>query len=162
SQAPYLLELADRRILAARMSDAGNAQFNVRASAMSSDFLSGTVIGDGSWQAMLNFLWQALPSGFGTTPTLPYSPHGSPNSFRWIGSNAWELVNCLLDRLSCIVNWNPITDTYTISKLGTQDYSWPTDSDGNPLLPEYNAEPLEPNPAKMPGIVRVYFHRHYR
>ncbi len=150
----FLVELADRRILAAKFSATDNQHFNVRSYANDADYLTGT--SGATWQTLVDDLWAELPDGFGAAPALPYAPHGVPEDFRFIGANAWQAVHLVLAKVGCTSVYDPINDTFSIVRLGVAQAL------GDLSTPDYSAEPVSHDATRVPEKLRVYFHTHHQ
>lgn len=161
-QAAYLVEMVDvRHVLS--MSTIG-AQYNVACPAPPDD---GTLpshhyvetLNAGAmwtWQTMLGNIWSYLPAGLaGAAPTLPYSPHYVPDSFRFLGVSAWEALRLVLSKIGCALRYDPLAGTFSIIRLGeTQAGLSSTEQSLNKL---YDYEPLESDAARLPETIRVFF-----
>lgn len=159
-QDAYLVDLADRRIRYAGSFANEQAAYNLRS-------YDGTVLLDylgnsGSsqtWQEVFDSLWSmvqgVLPS---SAPTLPFTPHGTPENFDYRNTDAWDSVNNFLDRLACAVKHDPIADETTIVRLGVDD------STASGLLTSlkpktWDEKPIRSVPATRPQSAIVLFRR---
>lgn len=158
--AAYLVELADRRFTFERSSIA--AQYNVRhhappATSGVNRYMETSLDSSAlwTWQTMLADMWSNLPGG-GTAPTLPYTPHGNPENWHFLGVNAWQAIHEVLHKLLCTTAYDPIGNTLSFVRLGAaQNTTTPANSR---LL--YSAEPIETD-VDIPATVRVNFQTHY-
>lgn len=172
--APYLAQYLDKRhvlrmsTVGAASSPAGSGQYNVRypwpPGATGVDKYFSESLNAGSlwtWQTLLNNLWAMLPSGAapGTAPTLPYTPDGTPEGFRFQGVSVWDAIETVLAKINCAVRYNPIADSFSYVRLGETQSSLEETIDGltNRLLEDH--EPIEGNAAEIPETIRVFFHR---
>ncbi len=150
----FMVELADKRLIAQQMSDTDEKNYNIRSYANTADYLTGTAVA--SWKALIDDLWGELPSGFGAAPAIVDPLAGAPEDFRFSGVNAWQAVHEVLARVSNTSILNP-DGTFTFVKLGsaqTLPTTLPT--------PEWNAEPVEHDSTKIAETVRVYFHQNHK
>jgi hypothetical protein len=118
-ETPYLVRAVDCRFHLRR--SPFSQAYNVTTDG--STYVTATTTSGTPWTWALMFadLWAKLP-GPPTAPTLPFTPHGTPQNFSWFGSpSAWDALNDLLDRLACIVCYDPLTDVFTVERLGTAD-----------------------------------------
>ncbi len=170
----YLVELQDkRRVLVSRSGGSGPG-YNVRipappatdegdATLFYTESINGSELW--TWQTMLDNIWAKGPasaSGGDAAPTLPYSPNGDPENFRFIGITGWDAIHVVLDTIGCTTAYDPLTDTITYVRLGvTQDglAGAKTEAAGNLI---YDYDPIGvSNLAEMPALVNVYFTRRY-
>lgn len=144
----YLVELADKRILAARWSDTGDYVANLRGGAR--DYTDPYVAGDGeTWQDVITSLWPSTL--YGSAPTLPYTPTGDPE-VQFHGVNAWFAMHAVLDAIGCTTAFNPLDGTFSIVRRG-EAQAIPTPS--NLLL--YDADPLDGSKIDAPRTAKLYF-----
>ncbi len=68
-----------------------------------------------TWQQLLDDLW---PAGLGASPTLPFTPDGTPENFWFHAVSKLQAVDHLLDRLACALLYDPIADTFSVVRLG--------------------------------------------
>lgn len=160
ANAVYLVELADKRILAQKFSDTGVLNVNCRSYANSLTYLLGSgtdpmIVSPHTWQTLCDALWNTMSSFLGTAPTLPYSPHGAPDDFRWWGQNAWEALHEVLAKINCTTAYNPIAGTFAYVQIGAAQ-AMPTDV-GVPL---WDGEPFDSDALNVPHTIRVYFPVH--
>ena len=168
--AAVLLELADRRHQFKLSSI--DSQYNVRMPAPSGnplaaadDFYTDSLNGGAvwTWQTLLTDIWGNLPSTpAGTAPTLPYTPDGTPENWRFIGENAWEALHQVLDKIECTTVLNPFTGAFSYVRLGTDQAT--NDTLSQKLTPFANRlilelDPGQYNKTQMPETVRVFFAR---
>lgn len=156
----YLVELADRRFHLRRV--ALNKSYNVVDEAGdSTTYLTPTTDGGTAWtwQGMVSDLWAAL--GLSGSGTLPFTPHGTPQNFTFPGYNAWDALCDVLDRLACVPDYNPLTDTFTIVRLGSQpaDETEALSRLGSKVR-TWDGDPFDPARATRPEKVRVVFRKH--
>lgn len=120
----YLLPIADRRWLYWERGDTITEQYNVRSNdgnytpgGATPGYLSGTLNAGTAWtwQLMVNDIW---PSAAGTAPTLPFTPHGTPEGWEFDGITRFKALQIVLDRLACDLVYQPIADTFRIARLG--------------------------------------------
>lgn len=116
---PYLVRAVDRRWHLNR--SPFSKAYNVTTDG--TNYVASTKNGSTAWtwSQMFADLWTFLP-GSPTAPTLPFTPHGTPQNFIWFGSSsAWQAINDLLDRLACIICYDPVADSFTVERLGLAD-----------------------------------------
>ena len=172
----YLVKLTDsRRILSlASIAKAYNVRqqpsTTVWATALTAGQCHTETLNAGflwTWQTMLDSIWGLLPSGpAGSSPTLPggYSPHASPENFTFYGLSAWDAYHVVLDRLSLTLSYNPLTNAFTLVKLGAAQLSTAgasLDSALSTIFPYLLASqfPIKPASTNIPATIRVYFPR---
>ena len=144
-----------------------NEQYNVRHPAPNA-FSGATLyypesLNSGSiwtWQTMISDIWTNLPDSAGAAPTLPYTPHGTPEGFRFIGVSAWDALHVVLEKINCTTKYEPIGGAITIIRLGeTSSTLAQTFVDLKPRL-MYDADPLAGFFASsMPETIEVFFRR---
>lgn len=82
-----------------------------------------------TWTDIAEGLWSAV---FGATvgpmgdyvafPTLPFTPQGTPGHFDYrLETSVWKSLHHFLTRLACRLVWNPVTNGYTIARIGATD-----------------------------------------
>lgn len=166
--AAFLVKLQDvRRILA--LSGAGGAQYNVRAAGIGQKFLEATrnSSSDWTWSTMIGDLWSKLTGSLaGSVPTLPFTPHGTPEDCDFTGVSAWEALHQVLDKLQMTTVYNPTDGTFSIVSLGAaQSLTVPAAGGGTEevTLDEYagpftfNAEKQTGLTVEIPETIRVWF-----
>ncbi len=155
----HMVKFADRRILAERMTDSDLKAYNIRSYANKQAYLTGTykidVTTPWTWQTLFDDLWGELPS-FGSAPTLPYTPDGTPENFRFIGVNAWDAIHEILTKIGCTTAYDPIGNTFTVVRLGSVQAFTAQDF----IL--YDASPIESDVTSIPEKIRVYAHTYYQ
>lgn len=171
-KAAYLARLLDKRHLlkmsAIGSDTAGEGQYNVRypapPDATAANLYYEESLDGGSlwtWQSMLSNLWAKLPSALaGSSPTLPYTPGGDPENFRFIGVSAWDAYNAVLAKISCAIKLDPTTGLFTIVRLGTEQDGLAAEQSKLKQHRILDWEPIEPDAANCPEKIRVLFHRH--
>lgn len=157
-----LVELADVRHQLATMT-ACEKFINVRcpappatsgASLYYADSLaSGTTIY--TWQTALAALW---PSIAGAVPTIPYSPSGTPENFRFVGVSAWQAVHEVLEKIGCTTARNPFTGVFSIVRMGAAQADFTTAKQRNQIY-LIDSDHYESAAGKIPATIRVFFHR---
>jgi hypothetical protein len=161
-----LVEFQDKRRLLALSSI--DDQYNVRipspnavsgaAIYYAGSLSSGTTIW--TWQTMLDDIWGELPVIAGTAPTLPYTPSGTPENWRFVGVSAWDAYNDVLDKLNCTITFNPILGTFGIAAIGATQSGLAVQmvSLRTRLLYDYD-DGQNYNLANIPETIRVWFSR---
>ena len=112
----YLCPIADRRWLYWNRGDTVLKTYNVR-SQLDASYIASSLNGGSpwTWQEMIDNLW---PSAAGTAPTLPFTPHGTPEGFWFDEVYRMRAVQFVLDRLACDLKYEPINDEFTFVRLG--------------------------------------------
>ncbi len=164
-KAARLVEFQDRRRVLKLFSSI-NAQYNVRIPAPSTTTGAGLYYTDSintsvvwTWQTMLDDIWGNLP-GADTAPTLPYSPDGTPEGFRFIGESAWDALHEVLAKINCTTVYDSINDSYSYIRLGTTQAGLAASLTGLKNRQMYDFDPGQDYQlANMPETVRVFFNR---
>lgn len=154
ANALYLVEFADGRYLAARNSDSGVVQVNLRSYANAADYLTGTE--GGTWDNLVSALWSACGT-LGSFPGLPYSPDGVPQNTWLLGLNAFRALTAVLEQLDCAIQGDPFSTNFTIVQLG--------EAQGIPAAGttlQWNSEPLNPNVSQAAAQLKIYHYFHYK
>lgn len=169
SKACYMVEVADARQLLADpfMGVAINKQYNVPAPAWSSggtDHYDHSENGGAAWTwtTMIQDVWNLMSTQLGSAPALPITPDGQPENWKFIGVSAWKALCQVLYRIGCTVQWEPETDTYAIVQIGTADSTIDTEVTAADKTIIYNREFQAAYLGRIPGNVRVFFHREYQ
>ena len=163
-KAPRLIYLEDRRRQLAMSSI--NAQYNVRRPAPAATSGTGLYYSDSldsaalwTWQTLLDNIWDSLPTD-DDAPTLPYTPDGTPEGWRFIGVSAWAALHVILAKVGCTSVYNPLLDVFTYVRLGTVQTGLQTKIDKVEERKLYDFDPeTNCHLANMPSIVRVFFAR---
>lgn len=147
-----------------------NSQYNVRfpaPSATSGDSLFYTDSTNGgtawTWQTLLDDIWGNLPAVAGTAPTLPHTPDGTPEGFRFIGVSAWAALHEVLRKIHCTTALDPTTVAdakFSYVQLGTvdPDLAETLEDLAGRLMYDYDPVP-DLNLAEYPATIRVFFMR---
>lgn len=156
----YWLKLADKRWLHWDRGDRITEGYNLRGDTDTGYIASTTNGGTAwTWQQLLNELWPA--SGFGTAPTLPFTPHGTPEGFWFYRESRMRAVDYLLTRLACALRYDPIDDTFDVVRLGSttsDSYKAATKASASLTTKRvYDHYPLSPRTAMYPEKIRVQF-----
>jgi hypothetical protein len=150
----YLVEFADGRHIAAKNSDSGVVQVNLRSYANSADYLAGT--SGGTWASLVESLWTACGT-LGAFPGLPFAPDGVPQNTWLIGLNAYRSLNAVLEQLDCAIARDPFSGTFSIVQLGAAQ----TIPDNSTTL-QWNSEPLTNNVTQAAANLKFYHYFHYK
>lgn len=152
----YLVEVADRRVALAKIPC--SESYNILASD-GSDYVDSTTNSGTpwTWSGMFGDLWTLL--GAGSTPSLPFSPHGTPENFDYRNTYAWTAICDLMDRLACAVKYNPVTDTFTVVRLGVADSAAAAAENNFDGSDVWNTKPSVTVAATRPEKIRVLFRR---
>lgn len=161
----YLVEVADarHRVHNSYFQVPISKQYNVRAYAYlgaggATEYLADSLNAGSlwTWETMTQDIW-GLMSQLGSAPSLPVTPHGSPEGFVFQGCSAWEALTQVLERIGCAVKADLTTGTYSIVQVGAADAA--ADAILEALTPIHDGEFLTVARARVPYGVRVYFHR---
>lgn len=164
-KAVHVVELQDRRRQLAM--SVLNDQYNVRIPAPSTTSGAAIYYAESlnvsvawTWQTMLDDIWGNLPTIAGTAPTLPYSPDGTPEGWRFIGENAWAALHSVLHKIGCTTAFNPLTGVFSYVRLGTVQAGLASAQTAltNRLMYDYDAG-QDYHLGNMPETIRVFFHR---
>ena len=79
-----------------------------------------------TWQTMLQDLWNQIASipfqtSYSTAPSIPYTPNGVPENFRFIGMSVWDAIAIVLDRLDCELIYAPDADSFMLARADSRD-----------------------------------------
>lgn len=161
----YLVEIADFRYMASRATPK-NSAYSIRVvnpvtssrdASSSNEFESNSLQGGfagtiWTWQELCNDIYQSTPavtllSTLQTSPTLPYTPTGSPENIRCVYERPWKFLHEVLYLVGCTTAYDAATDSLTYVRLGT------TQSAGGSSLEShlqsfssvalYDAQPIE-------------------
>jgi len=164
NQAAMLVEVRDKRVLLA-MSDS-NSQYNVRkpnphGTSTAEEYYTASLNGGSlwTWQQMLNDLWGDLPGTAGTSPSLPFTPSGSPENFRFIGMSTWDAIDEIMQKLSCAIAYDPINASFSCVQLGISQTELTTHNATLEQFQMVDYGPTEKDSAFMPENFIVYFRR---
>jgi hypothetical protein len=160
----YLVELVDKR-QQLKLS-AINAQYNVRVPAgprqTTEEYYYPESLNAGAlwtWQTMLDDMWGELPAIAGTSPTLPYSPGGNPESLRFIGVNAWNSYHAVIAKLGCEIKLNPFTGVFSLVRRGQAQAGLAAAMAALSGRRVYDYNKFDPTRTDSPETIRVYFHK---
>jgi len=118
-----------------------------------------------TWQGIVGDLWEKLTDGSAAAVnlTLPASSYGVPENLRFLGVNAWEAVHQVLKRIGCTTAYDPLTDAFSIVRLGnTQDGLGQALDRARSRLRQDFDPPDDFNAGNMPATVSVFFPRRDR
>ena len=161
----YLVELTDCR--AQLKLSAINSQYNVRVPAgpraTTAEYYYPDSLDAGDrwrWQQMLDDIWGNLPAIAGVSPTLPYSPNGRPEGFRFIGVSAWDAFHEVLFKIGCALRYNPLTGAFSMVQVG-QTQAGLAASEAALIATNrvYTYDVLAGNRPDCPATIRVFFHK---
>lgn len=164
--AAFLVEFADQRhqLAAPTLGMSVNAGFNIRAPAWGGAYYE-TSLNSGSawtWQGMVTTLWTYM-SQLGGSYTLPFTPDGTPEGWHFPGVSAWTALNQVLRRLGCAVKYDPTaaSNQYSIARVGAADAATTLALANAASREIFDAEFQAIVRGKLPGKVRVFFHRQW-
>lgn len=119
-----------------------------------------------TWQTLLNDIWSLLPSGAspGTSPTLPYSPDTFPRDIRFLGQSAWTAYNAVLDKLGCVLIYDPTADVFSLERLGATQANIGAILTAAVANGDFLASsiPLACTAANIPEKFKVHFPKRYK
>lgn len=102
-----------------------NERINIREPAAWDTFVDGSATAADdpyTWAEAWTRLWDWIQDLAGVSePSLPYTPHGYPDGFWYVGRNGWWAVNDYCRRLLIGLDYDPIADTFSLSELGAED-----------------------------------------
>lgn len=162
----YLTRWVDKRhLLAMSGTKESHYQYNCRCPAppatsgaklyYDATLTSGSVW---TWQTMLDDLWGLLPSGIrGSSPSLPYTPNGTPENFRFVGMSAWDAIGQILDKLLVQLLYDPQADSFSYTRLGTTQAGLTASLAKLTARLQLDYWPIEANQARFPEKIRVTF-----
>lgn len=141
--------------------------YNVRAGAYlgsgtTAEYLSGSLNAGSlwTWQTMVSDIWTLMSGQIGSAPTLPYTPAGTPEGFKFPGMSAWEALTCVLNRIGCAVKRNltaAVGSQFSIVKIGDADATAATAiASVNPI---HDGRYLSVTRGRLPEKFRLYAHR---
>ena len=114
-----------------------------------------------TWQGILNDLWGKLPSGAsaGSSPSLPYTPEGTPESFCFSGVSAWDAYNDVLAALHCSAVYNPIDDEFSLKRIGDTQEEVEYENDELKFWGRliYDYDPITPEASNYPADILGLF-----
>jgi hypothetical protein len=167
----YILKLADARHFLAM--DQHVKTYNVRTAHPTTQWASGTPaatqfdtnsLNAGSvwtWATMLADLWTNLAglSGIGSAPTLPFSPTGVPENFRFYGVSPWQAIKTMLDKIGCSMVFKPETGGFEIVRNKDDQSGLATFISDNSNKIVLEESPRDCTHAIVPNTINVYFPR---
>ncbi|GAA4442072.1 hypothetical protein [Bremerella cremea] len=166
--ATMLVELRDVRHLL-KLTSVGVAQYNLRGTCLATTFLpeSRNSGSDWTWASMLEDLWSKLPASLaGTAPTLPFTPHGTPEGWKFVGVSVWEAIDQVLTKLGCTIAFDPRDASFTFVEVGAEQLLTVDDGEGGSesvaidalTIPvTFQAEPIPGNATAIPEKLQVWF-----
>lgn len=171
--AVYLAEFADARWLVHNhaFSVPINKQYNVRAPAWGTSgstlyYADSTNGGTAwTWTTMIQDVWNLMSTQLGSAPTLPVTPDGTPEGWRFPGMSAWVALNQLLYRIGCAITVDLAASSsqFSIVQVGGSDATQDALEDALVLASAgariHDEEFLESNRGGYPYGCRVFFHR---
>lgn len=166
--AAYLLELADKRHWLAMTTVV--KQYNIRCPAppavtgvelYHSESLNAGALW--TWATLVSDLWALLPASLrGSTPSLPYTPDGTPEGFRFIGVSVWDAIHQVLEKIACTTVYDPVDDTISIVRATATQTNLTAEI--NDLVDRKldDLSPLDADSAFVPATIKVLFHKLYK
>jgi len=166
SNALYLCQLADKRILLERYNHTNTLQYNVRSFAADEKYLSNTCAASDTawtWAEVLEKLWDALASDFaGAWPGLPsgYTPGGVPENVQFFYQNAWAAFHEISKSTGITTAYDPTDGTFSLVRLGAPQTS------GTLPTPAWDAQFVNPTAGGKsidePSSLHAFFNVHHR
>ena len=156
---PYIVELADKRIILEQWADSGVILANIRSHANPTDYLTGTT-GAGSsmtWNELVELVWNTMDHVLGTYSETVTSD-AVPEGWDIRGENAWSILHSILRKLGKTVAYDPTDASYSIVDVAPESQSIPGSYAADLLR---DAEPIEHDATRFPETIRVYFRSHY-
>lgn len=149
----YLVEIADRRWLEWERGEPLYVAYNCRSDA-TGDYVEATTNSGTAWtwNEILDDIW---PTTLGTVPTLPFTPHGDPETFWYQGETRLQAVDPFLTRLVCALRYDPVADTFDIVQLGAAAAPSDATLDGLKKHRVYDTYPMTPRTSILPETIRV-------
>ncbi len=158
--ATYLVDLADRRALAAfRVVNAG---FNVRVPSGSGAYDPATLVSTGpdtpwTWSGMVGSLWAACDL-LGSYPGLPYAPDGAPLNVCFYDSPAMTALGATLADLGLALRPDLEAATFSIVDLADDDLANEAILTANDsTIRIYDDDEILPTYGRIPAKARVRF-----
>jgi hypothetical protein len=112
-----------------------------------------------TWDTALETLWTSNGK-LGAYPGLPYAPSGVPQGYHFLAKSSWEAINILVEKLNCVVIFDPRYGTFSIVRVGFEDLIFDTAlaywTDRAIIDDEFA---LTSKRAKAAESVRVYFYK---
>lgn len=171
--AVYLAEFADARWLCHNhaFSVPINKQYNVRAPAWGTSgstlyYDSSTNSGTAwTWATMIADVWNLMSTQLGSAPSLPFTPDGTPEGWKFPGMSAWVALNQLLYRIGCAitVDLTASSSQFSIVRVGATDTTQDALEAALVLAQAgariHDEEFIESNVGGFPYGYRVFFQR---
>lgn len=161
--AVYLIELTDKRgvLWNQWFRFPANVYYNVLSPAYPANYYSASMNGGSAWTwtTMIQDLWEDMPL-LSTYPGLPITPTSSPMNWNLPGVSAWEALNRMLWHIGCSVAVDLRSATpYTIVNNGAADAVFSALQTASVLRLEDDMEWIDTGSGRVPGTVKVLFHR---
>ena len=163
--APYLVELTDIRHLAKEFSSI-NKSYNLRKPAppmtAGKDRYYSASLNAGAlwtWATLVSDLWTNFLSVLGSAPSLPYTPTGTPEDFRFVGCSAWQALHQVLKEIGCTTALNPTVEAggFALVQLGSTQTNLVAREASYAGRVLGNTEALLTTATKVPETIRVFF-----
>jgi hypothetical protein len=167
NESTYLVELADKRAIFALSTinqwyntlcpdppaDDDTGAFTSTSLYYANSLNSGALW---TWATMLADIWDELPGqGTGDAPSLPYTPDDYPRNFRFIGVSAWEAYNTVLEKIGCVLCYNPITQAFSVVRLNAAQALGAINTDTDLI----SSHSHQSGVTTYPATIRVFFPR---
>lgn len=162
----YLVEFKDYRHILETVPVPIDLQVNILCPVPEiSNFYLNSIWTDGQnyqpfiWDKLVETIWY-INGKLGVYPGLPYTPSGLPEGYHFLGESSYKILNEILTKLNCSLQFDPCLGTFNIIQIGGADLSFPI------LLNYWNSvakiddeNALTSNRSKAAAIVRVYFYK---
>lgn len=161
----YLVEFSDARhtLQPGHFSFPINEQYNVRAAGYGTDRYDETENAGSAWtwSTMTEDVWNKMTAILGAFTSLPVTPDGSPEDWKFPGVSAWTALNQILHRIGCAVKWDHTLTSaqYSIVQLGATDSGATTAQSSAAAKLIYDRMYMTAKRGKLPGKLVVYFGR---
>lgn len=161
----YLVEFSDARhtLQPGFFAFPINEQYNVRAAGYGTDRYDETENAGSAWtwSTMTEDVWNKMTAILGAFTSLPVTPDGSPEDWKFPGVSAWTALNQILHRIGCAVKWDHTLTSaqYSIVQLGATDSGATTAQSSAAAKLIYDRMYMPVNRGKLPGKLVVYFGR---
>jgi hypothetical protein len=171
--AVYLVELTDQQGLIYNhyFKYPTDSEYNIRAPAYPTasqtdpgGFYSASLRSGATtftWDYLVNDLWAQMGPFLGAYPGLPFEPTESAEGWSFPGGSAWEALTLVLEQvgMTISVDLTNAAQPYGIVALGASDPNFSALMAKYAALKEDDWESPGFAAGRVPGVVRVYFHR---
>lgn len=161
-QQAFAVKLVDRRHVFAKIPI--NQAYNVRGSPGGAFTTATQNSGvDWTWATMVGDIWGKV-AGLGAFTSLPFTPDGTPEGWKFYGGKAMDALSSVLTRLSCALKYDHLLDTFSIVRVGVASS---TATANVALLKQtltriWDSYSTEPKYANLPRAARICFRKQPR